>query len=1297
VWPDRDRVAELIVTHAHGRSRGSGYRIDATRVLTAAHVVENAVSVTVRFSPDLPSEQTVTAVSWQADPVADIAHIEIPPQSGEAVRFGRVGTSAAVLQAQAVGFPLWKMRDGQYRDSHHAVGTVAVLSNFREGTLEFVVPTPPAAVEGRSPWEGMSGAALWVDGRIVGVVSKHHPSDGLGRLAVAPLAGDFPDVVTQPGKYDALLADIAPDELLDRSQELAELVSFCAGDEPYMWWQAGPWAGKTALMSWFASHPPAGIDVVSFFITAGQSDSGMFLESVIEQLGEPTAPNRANLLRLLQKAAAGGRRLLLVVDGLDEDTSKQAVGRPSIASLLPRRVPSGLRVLVASRPNPDLPDDVPGDHPLRTVTPRPLVASSRARHIEIAARNELSQLLQGEPLYRDILGLLTASGSGLTVPDLEELTGLPRYELDRVFGSLFARSLTSRQQAFVFAHKTLREAAEQQYGTSLRGFRDRLHAWAKSYQDSGWPPGTPAYLLFGYPELLVATGDVERLTALGVDRVRHARMFEHTGADLSAMAEIGTTAALVGAAERPNLTDLLRLAFASKELEQRSNIPIGLPAVWAVLGELDRAVALAKGTHLPAAALQSVIGAVPVPQDVVELAETTAYAIAWGNERAKALSALATVITEPGRCFALIEAATGAAQLAHMDHEHDLVFAQSARAAAARGHYGRATDLALACREVHGRVAALNAVATVAALEGDRARSHELARRAAAIIAGSAQNEWTRIPSSWERVTGALTAIGHGDQVTERYLREAERPENHSQIAHIKAYAGAVAALAPAGDQDLVRTAVSSVRSDAIELGGPRCGVLADLGMAASELGDRPQYEDLAAETETALRTVDSASQRVSALTTLMRAAARIGDPHRCPVWAAQAESAAMLVEPPSYQIELMTELAMAAAVAGDHDRARGLLETVQVISHSTAGGLSILYLGDIALAASMVDDDRRAEAVASLIIGGNYRSLVLAKTAARVATSGNLGRAVELVAAAQASRKDAHPDHFSSLCEIAKAVALIGDDARYRVLVGKAEDMAGNGPFRRAERLADVAAVAARAGDLARTVKLVAEVEDVTEIYVSAGLESVVEALAVAGDHDEAERLARLMGGGLAAFAELVPELLTAGQLDRAERLAREITDEHTAPKVLGDVAAAAAAAGEQLRAILLVETAEEIARTITGSSVRDSSLGELASALSAARDLDDVTRRLVVEVLTTPSWPSALAAVARLDPAAIANLCDEVSGGRDRRGRADDELRVQINLPDLAGAGVQAVEQQVDGQSPGRHQGHGDGCQRR
>jgi hypothetical protein len=313
------------------------------------------------------------------------------------VRFGQVSERAAVLCCRTVGFPWFKLRSVEepYRDAHQADGTVSSLSGLREGTLEITVSPPAEDPDpNRSPWEGMSGAAVWCAGRIVGVVSRHHRAEGLNRLTAVRVSQWYdrchperldglkrliglPAAATQlvdlipaepaqwlVSSYIEHIKSIAPSELHDRDQELAELTAFCAGNGFYAWWQAGPWAGKTALTSWFALHPPAGVTVVAFFIGGrfGQADSSAFDEAVIEQLtlltGEPTIhparlsarDGQRNLLlrKAAAQAAAEGGRLLLLVDGLDEDEGIPPVGRSSIARLLPRQPVEGLRVLVTT-------------------------------------------------------------------------------------------------------------------------------------------------------------------------------------------------------------------------------------------------------------------------------------------------------------------------------------------------------------------------------------------------------------------------------------------------------------------------------------------------------------------------------------------------------------------------------------------------------------------------------------------------------------------------------------------------------------------------------------------------------------------------------------------------------------------------------------------------------------------------------------------------------------------------------------------------------------------------------------
>ncbi|UXX97437.1 ATP-binding protein [Streptomyces sp. AD2-2] len=183
-------------------------------------------------------------------------------------------------------------------------------------------------------------------------------------------------------EHDAMVeANFRPDLLVAREMEIRELEGFCTGTpegdwSAYLWWQAGPWAGKTALLAEFAMrHRPPGLEVASCFITdrLGNNTREEFLAEISPQLAAiagRTPPRRGvrprALPELLEAAAQAcrqrGKRLLLVVDGLDEDALDAG---HSIAALLPKSPPTGMLVVVAGRSNPPLPADVPADHPLR--------------------------------------------------------------------------------------------------------------------------------------------------------------------------------------------------------------------------------------------------------------------------------------------------------------------------------------------------------------------------------------------------------------------------------------------------------------------------------------------------------------------------------------------------------------------------------------------------------------------------------------------------------------------------------------------------------------------------------------------------------------------------------------------------------------------------------------------------------------------------------------------------------------------------------------------------------------------
>lgn len=170
---------------------GSGYLVSSDLVFTARHVVCNAAEVTVRFIDDQGSPRDVLGgLVWadEEDDGLDLAVVRL----GEGldvvpVRYGRL---PARMECEAIGFPLFKQREPApgvvYREAHHMVGMITPHANPRTGTYELTVDEP-GPNHRESPWGGMSGAAIFVGGLVVGIVSEHHPDEGLSRLAASPV------------------------------------------------------------------------------------------------------------------------------------------------------------------------------------------------------------------------------------------------------------------------------------------------------------------------------------------------------------------------------------------------------------------------------------------------------------------------------------------------------------------------------------------------------------------------------------------------------------------------------------------------------------------------------------------------------------------------------------------------------------------------------------------------------------------------------------------------------------------------------------------------------------------------------------------------------------------------------------------------------------------------------------------------------------------------------------------------------------------------------------------------------
>jgi hypothetical protein len=570
--------------------------------------------------------------------------------------------------------------------------------------------------------------------------------------------------------YISQVRRMAPDQLIGREFELAYLSEFCTASDSnaYLWLRAGAWAGKSALLSSFVLDPPVGVRVISFFITArlaGQADRIAFAEVVLEQalelIGEPMptlltdATRDAHLLGSLARAAIAcqerGERLVLVVDGLDEDQG--VISGPdahSIAALLPADPPGGMRIILAGRLNPPIPGDVPDDHPLRQeAIVHPLSRSPRAEVVRQDAERELKRLLHGSTADQDLLGLVTAAGGGLSGADLAELTRCSSWEIESCLAAVSGRTFISRAGhwrpeaiIYVLGHEELQQHALRFIGAQrLDEYRHRLHTWAELYISRSWPKDTPEYLMRGYFRLLQSTGDSKRMLILAADPARHDRMLDIIGGDTAALTEIAATEEIIVSEDPPDLLAMSRLAVHRARLGERNDsIPANLPGVWAQLSKFGRAEALGRSIPdalrrvqaLTVVVREAVKSGDPERADILSVqAESAISSIADPYQHAQALAVVARSAAEAGdsnQARVLLNRADAEAELLGNSAMRAHVLVAIARAVAAVGDVHRATAIANSISEWSERAQAHASIVTEVAKSGDFQQAIKIAR-----------------------------------------------------------------------------------------------------------------------------------------------------------------------------------------------------------------------------------------------------------------------------------------------------------------------------------------------------------------------------------------------------------------------------------------------------------------------------------------------------------------------------------------------------------------------------------------
>jgi hypothetical protein len=399
--------------------------------------------------------------------------------------------------------------------------------------------------------------------------------------------------------------------LIGRDDELSALASFAIGPESYRWLIAPPWAGKTALVTYFAVHAPSGVDSVTYVVSRrdGENRLGQFRRAVCGQLAAligdyaPAEPETPDLFALWERAAAAlawrERALVLIVDGLDENDF-QDLGEPSIASQLPPLVPPGAHVLVTSRPMEMPPIDVDTSHPLRTCRRVLMEASPAGGITRLAARQELERVL-AHPEQRLILAAMTVAQGPLTARDLEDVASVSRLRARGLLSGGLSRVVEPRSVArgnsvpYALAHDTVADAVlDDLDGDEVTAARFAIDAWADRFRGLGWPDETPEYLIEGYPTLLATRQDGPRLARLA-SVYRHEMLRRRTGGVRAALAELSDAARLMTQQEDADLPLLTRVAFFRTDIEDATWwVPADYVIALAGLGHVEEAVQAAR-------------------------------------------------------------------------------------------------------------------------------------------------------------------------------------------------------------------------------------------------------------------------------------------------------------------------------------------------------------------------------------------------------------------------------------------------------------------------------------------------------------------------------------------------------------------------------------------------------------------------------------------------------------------------------------------------------------------------------
>ncbi|MCF3103425.1 NACHT domain-containing protein [Streptomyces roseoverticillatus] len=310
--PAKERIAAVF-----GRSQGSGYLLAPNLVLTAAHVIGDCAHPRVIVPGG--TGQVRCRVVWARDDNrrCDVALLVgerdlVPEDVAEAFEplvWGRAYDLRVWPGAQAVGFPHVQRDAAGELDTEQVVGSLKPGSNLLSGRhvldSEHGPPLPPA--DGGSPWAGMSGAAVFVEGLLAGVVCADPHGWQHGRLTVTPSATLWQDFAFLSA---CLLEGHKPESRSLASPRQLEIEAFERRLRDYIVEKSGELTiiGLT-LSDGEGETWPLDAAYLSLELTGGGAQSSGYAEARVPD--EWAAENPTPSPKRAEEALAGRRRVLL--------------------------------------------------------------------------------------------------------------------------------------------------------------------------------------------------------------------------------------------------------------------------------------------------------------------------------------------------------------------------------------------------------------------------------------------------------------------------------------------------------------------------------------------------------------------------------------------------------------------------------------------------------------------------------------------------------------------------------------------------------------------------------------------------------------------------------------------------------------------------------------------------------------------------------------------------------------------------------------------------------------------------